>query len=399
MLRRLLLPDFDKRITALQQQIGLQMDRSQALEREIEALRSGQAQWLREALDGIVADGFARPVEPDGRPRLGAFQHLLREQRLGLMDVKVLGSALARALYDRRAWETGGIVPEAPVRIGVRGGLCRQADVEAPWLAYWAQRLQCLPLHHRKVWEDCFVLQALWEADMLAPGREGLGFGVGQEVLPCVLAAHGARATLTDLPAEDARAEIWSGTGQHASGIDRMFDERIVSRDAYRALCEFRTVDMNRIPAELHGRYDFCWSVCALEHLGSIEQGLRFIEESVRCLRPGGVAVHTTEYNLQEDGPTIDNWPIVLFQKRHFEALGQRLAARGAHLLEIDFGKGEGVLDGFVDLPPYSHTAPAWLHYPDVPHLRLSFDGFPVTSIGLVIRAGSPSVDGPGPEA
>ncbi len=147
---------------------------------------------------------------------------------------------------------------------------------------------------------------------------------------------------------------------------------------------------MNRIPADLHGRHDFCWSVCALEHLGSIEQGLAFIEQSVGCLRPGGVAVHTTEYNLQEDRPTIDNWPTVLFQKKHIEALGQRVAALGARLLEVDFDVGGGVLDGFVDVPPYAHSAPGWLRYPDAPHLKLSFGGFPVTSIGLIIRAEDP---------
>jgi SAM-dependent methyltransferase len=236
---------------------------------------------------------------------------------------------------------------------------------------------------------------------MLAPGRRGLGFGVGRELLPSVLAAHGVQTTATDLPAEDERSEVWSGTGQHASGIDRMFDRRIVEWDAYCSLCEYRPVDMNRIPAELHGGYDFCWSVCALEHLGSIEQGLNFIEQSVRCLRPGGVAVHTTEYNLQEDGPTVDNWPTVLFQRRHMEVLGQRLATRGARLLAIDFSTGEGVLDGFVDLPPYAHSAPGWLRYPHAPHLRLSFGGFPVTSIGLVIRAEEPPKDGQGsgPEA
>lgn len=385
LLRRLLLPDLDAQITVLQQSIGQQLDHSRTLEREIETLRSGQGQWLREALDGIVADSLARPVEADGRPRLGAFECLLREQHLGLMDVKVLGSALGRHLFERRATAAGGAVPQAPVHAGLRSGLCREADIETAWLAYWAHRLRSAPFYHRKLWEDCFVLQALWEAGMLAPGRRGLGFGVGHEVLPSVLAAHGVRATATDLPAEDARAEVWSGTGQHASDIDRTFDPHIVERDAYRSLCEFRPMDMNDIPAELHGRYDFCWSVCALEHLGSIENGMRFIERSVQCLRPGGVAVHTTEYNLQGEGPTVDNWPTVLFQRRHIESLGERLAARGARLLEVDFDTGRGVLDGFVDLPPYAHAAPDWLRYPDAPHLRLSFGGFPVTSIGLVI--------------
>ena len=80
LLRRLLLPDLEAQIVALQHSVAQQLDRGQAMEREIENLRTGQGQWLRAALDGIVADSFARPVEPDGRPRLGAFEYLVRDQ-------------------------------------------------------------------------------------------------------------------------------------------------------------------------------------------------------------------------------------------------------------------------------------------------------------------------------
>jgi len=31
------------------------------------------------------------------------------------------------------------------------------------------------------------------------------------------------------------------------------------------------------LPADLTG-FDFCWSICALEHLGTIAQGLDFIK-------------------------------------------------------------------------------------------------------------------------
>ena len=38
----------------------------------------------------------------------------------------------------------------------------------------------------------------------------------------------------------------------------------------------------------------------------------------------GGVAAHTTEFNL-ESGDTIDNWPTVLFQAGHIAELERRL--------------------------------------------------------------------------
>ena len=57
----------------------------------------------------------------------------------------------------------------------------------------------------------------------------------------------------------------------------------------------FRAVDMNDIPPDLRG-FDFTWSSCALEHLGTLRAGADFVVEQMTCLRPGGVAVHTTEY-------------------------------------------------------------------------------------------------------
>ena len=104
---------------------------------------------------------------------------------------------------------------------------------------------------------------------------------------------------------------------------------------------------MTAIPADLAG-FDFCWSLCAFEHLGSIEAGLRFVEASLAPLRPGGTAVHTTEFNINANGPTIDNWPTVLFQRRHMEALAARLAAQGHQVAPFDFDAGDKPLDRFV---------------------------------------------------
>jgi hypothetical protein len=64
-------------------------------------------------------------------------------------------------------------------------------------------------------------------------------------------------------------------------------------------------------------------------------------------------------------------------QRRHFEALAPKLAAEGHELAPFDFSPGDGVLDGFVDIPP-------WLPRADA-HLKLAVDGFPCTSIGMII--------------
>ena len=51
---------------------------------------------------------------------------------------------------------------------------------------------------------------------------------------------------------------------------------------------------MRDLPDDL-GSFDFIWSSCSFEHLGSLGEGERFVLEALRFLKPGGVAVHTTE--------------------------------------------------------------------------------------------------------
>ncbi|MBV5337004.1 MAG: hypothetical protein J0653_03215, partial [Deltaproteobacteria bacterium] len=71
---------------------------------------------------------------------------------------------------------------------------------------------------------------------------------------------------------------------------------------------------------------DFCWSSCSLEHLGSIKAGLDFIKASLKTLKVGGVAVHTTEYNVSSDEATIDNNPtLVLFRRCDIQGLVEEL--------------------------------------------------------------------------
>lgn len=117
--------------------------------------------------------------------------------------------------------------------------------------------------------------------------------------------------------------------------------------------------------------------------MGSIANGLNFIENSLLTLKPGGISVHTTEFNIH-DGDTVDNWPTVLFQKRHLLELAERLKARGMTVYDFDFDMGKGLLDGFVDLPPFFD--------PERPlqnghaHLKLSIDGFVCTSFSFVVR-------------
>ncbi len=172
-------------------------------------------------------------------------------------------------------------------------------------------------------------------------------------------------------------------TNQHLGSFKKLRRPDICPDESRLAKIDGRYLDMNAIPADLHGQFDFCWSVCSVEHVGSIAKGLAFLENSLLTLKPGGISVHTMEFNIH-DGDTIDNWPTVLFQKRHLTELAERLKARGFIVYDFDFDTGQGILDGFVDLPPFFEQ-----QYPlqnSHAHLKLSIDGFVCTSFGFIVK-------------
>jgi len=312
-----------------------------------------------------------------------------REIHLLRTSVKALGSALAQQLYATGVAGDQARLPAEPSHVGLTSRLCQQVDIESDWLRHWCGMLRMVPIYHRKVWEDAFVVQALWEAGMLAPGRRGLGFAVGAEWLPAFFAGRGVAVVATDLPQNDSRARGWIASGQHAAASDPLFQPHLVQKDAFDALVQYRAVDMTAIPADLAGQFDFVWSVCAFEHLGSIEAGLTFVQSAMRCLKPGGIAVHTTEFNLNPDGGTLETGGTVLYQRQHLDALAARLAKAGHTMLPIAPVDRLGVLDGFVDVPPYPDPSrPEPMVFPPPPHLRLAIAGYPATSLGLVIQAG-----------
>ncbi|NOG72849.1 cyclopropane-fatty-acyl-phospholipid synthase family protein [Roseicella sp. DB1501] len=312
-----------------------------------------------------------------------------REAEMLRWSVKVLGNDLVQRHYAAGLAGPGVALPQAPAPAGLTSRTCRQADIEGPWVRHWCRALGTTPFYHRKLWEDCYILQVLWEAGLLQPGRRALGFAVGEEPLPAILASHGVEVLATDIAAEDARAQDWIATGQHGRGTDRLFRPHLFpSRAAFDRLVSFRSADMAQLPeALLDGSRDLVWSACSMEHLGSHEAGLAFVETAMRCLRPGGIAVHTTEMNLDPAGPTLDRGSTVLFQRQHLEALEARLAARGHRMLPLDDTHPAGALDQFVDVAPFEEgRVPLGPITP--PHLRLSIAGYPATSVGIVVVAG-----------
>jgi hypothetical protein len=227
---------------------------------------------------------------------------------------------------------------------------------------------------HRKMWEWLFICEALREAGMLQAGRRGLGFGVGREALVSVFAGMGCHLVATDLGAQRARDAVWTESNdQYAGGLAGLNEYGFCPPDEFQERVEYRDLDMNAIPDDLRD-FDFTWSSCAFEHLGSLAAGMDFVVAQMQCLKPGGIAVHTTELNVSSDTDTIAEGGTVLYRKRDIEDLVRRLRADG-HRIAYDFSEGRRSEDRHVDVPPFSNT-----------HLRTKLGEYVTTSIALVIK-------------
>ena len=323
-------------------------------------------------------------IDRSGKPNINALWRIAKDIDLIKLNIKFFGYEIARQLAAALPIRQG----LTPSHVGLKSKASTQSDLESDWVAYWASELKVPGVLHRKLWVLTYVLQALWEHGCMEHGKRGLGFGCGVEPIPSYLASRNVAVTVTDLPPEHGAKIGWQNTNQYTATLEHAYHAALVDRDRFAKYVSLEYVDMNAIPATLHD-YDFCWSVCALEHVGSIKQGLAFIESSLNTLRPGGLAIHTTEYNYANDDVTIDKWGTVLFQRQHFNALADRLRTNGHRVAELDFFAGDKILDRFIDLPPYAHDMTSFqqAHWArDSNHIKAAVDGFASTCFGLIIQ-------------
>lgn len=254
---------------------------------------------------------------------------------------------------------------------------CRLDHFLTPSYRYWIRKLGENPRFHRKQWEWVYICSALHERGLLKPGMRGLGFGVGTEPLAALFASLGMTVVATDQASESAVEGGWIKTGQHSASLAQLNSKNICPPDEFAKRVSFRHSDMNAIDSDLVD-FDVCWSACCFEHLGSIEHGLKFIHNSLRTLKPGGVSIHTTELNLSSDILTFESPVVSLFRKSDFKRLAQELRAAGHHVAPLCFYPGSHPLDQHIDLPPETHD----------PHLRVEICGYATTSFGIIVTKG-----------
>lgn len=204
----------------------------------------------------------------------------------------------------------------------LRARIATRRELEAP-SSRAAAAVMGVPFElSRKLWEWVTIYEEFRNLGLFRP--EILGFGCGKEPLPAAFARLGARVLATDQPA--AGAHQWLKTDQYG-GAERYGGPNL----------SFREVDMRQIPAEFEGKFDFLWSACALEHLGGLKMGARFVVDAMRCLKPGGYALHTTELNVSDPFSTIDEPDLALYRRADLERLFEELVALGHVVAPVDW--------------------------------------------------------------
>lgn len=231
---------------------------------------------------------------------------------------------------------------------------------------------------HRKLWEWVFIVHHLLESGVVKPESRGLVFGVGRERLPAFFASKGAKILATDAPVALAEITGWRDSLQYTTNLDEIRFTDIVAGEVFDANVSYRPCNMADIPPEI-ADFDFNWSSCCFEHLGSLEAGIQFVINAVeKTLRVGGIAVHTTELNLSSNDKTVETGETVLYRKKDIDEMVQKLRDRGHTVQPFVVAPNSHYYDFHVDVPPYK----------ELPHLKLLLYQYVTTSVGIVVQRG-----------
>jgi len=367
----------------------------------------------RYALDSLIRRLIdVKGWESATSPNTSATGELARDLQIMKANIKTLAWQLERLqsppkLEQLPITQAVAANPD-PVQATCR--LCSSEDIYSPWHRQLSASLRSNNYKLRKIWEWTYTIQVLYDQGFLSSGSSGLGFGCGTEPLASCFSNFVAELLITDAPPHIIEGKGWSDTNQHTANLEQAKHDWLAPRECMDKVMRFEFADMNNISHDYFNQFNFVWSSCALEHLGSKHLGLTFIVQSAQCLKPGGIAVHTTEYDLSGQS-TIDNWETVLFNEDDFlitlkgmlDTLNNDGSGRHFELCPFDLRRGTAFLDGYVDIPPYGYhkglndsfkpsPSPSQNEEPSAeadypyPQTNLSVDGFPCTSIAILVK-------------
>ncbi len=233
--------------------------------------------------------------------------------------------------------------------------------------------------YNRKIWEWALIAQSIEQLGLMTPGHTAVGFGCGNEPMPALLASRGMTVLATDQAVETGGE--WALSNELMHGLDGLSREHLIGRAALAKAVSLRNVDMNAIPEDL-GMFDVAWSSCVIEHLGSPSRGLDFVLESLNMVRPGGVAVHTTELELTRKKRTMDYGNCAVYRLQDLLSFEERVKSSGYDASFNFYVSMDSAHDRWISMV----NAPGGSALDEIDHLKLLLGDSVTTSFGLIIR-------------
>lgn len=226
--------------------------------------------------------------------------------------------------------------------------VCDRSDWEH---ADWRRALEDLGYSHdpaqlhRKHWEFAQAVYGLRRLRCLAPDAVALGLACGHEPIIFFLAGRLRKVIATDL---------YEGESGHREADPRILrDPEAFAPFSYpRERLEVRRMDATAIDYP-EASFDIVFSFSSLEHFGSRVIQRRTFAEIYRVLRPGGVAIITTEIILNRWGRHGDYF-------RREELLADLVPRSGLRLAggDFDFSISRATLGTVVRLPEQADRLP-----------------------------------------
>jgi SAM-dependent methyltransferase len=165
---------------------------------------------------------------------------------------------------------------------------------------------------HRKQWEFAMIFLTLKKLGLLKSDKTGLSLGGGNERVFYSIAKHMDKLIVTDLYDDTTSWDCARTTDPTefiiASKPFPIEDEKI---QAMRMDMRYLDFDDNS--------FDFCYSSCAIEHIGEDKDFIQHFNEVNRVLKEGGIYVLTTE--LQFGDATIRDQNNYIFSREHIANL------------------------------------------------------------------------------
>lgn len=178
--------------------------------------------------------------------------------------------------------------------MNVNSKFCDAADWFRPEIErIIREELQEVSRFHRKQWEFAMIYHVLERAGKLHDAAIGLSMGGGRELVAYALARHVRQLVITDL--YDSTTPWDCARTDDPDEFIRRNKPFPVDDARLKAL----RMDMRNLQFP-DATFDFCYSTCAVEHIGERSDFLKHFNEVARVLKDDGLYVFTTEVGFDD---------------------------------------------------------------------------------------------------